>query len=87
MAAELEAIGNRLGARHDEYAVPGPDLDDSLGLLGHVADIYRRFDDVNPRLCNQAFFTAISIGEDARLRSPTGARSTLRAIRRCRATP
>lgn len=64
IGAELEVIGNRLAAHHDEYAAARANLDDSLGLLAHVADIYRRCDDANRRLCNQAFFTAISIDED-----------------------
>lgn len=64
ISAELEVIQNRLTAHHDEYAAARANLDDSLGLLAHVADIYRRCDDANRRLCNQAFFTAISIDED-----------------------
>ena len=60
----LDAINNRIAAHHDEYAAARANLDDSLGLLAHVADIYRRCDDANRRLCNQAFFTAISIDED-----------------------
>lgn len=62
--AELDAINNRIAAHHDEYAAARANLDDSLGLLAHAADIYRGCDDANRRLCNQAFFTAISIDED-----------------------
>ncbi len=39
-------------------------LEDSLGLLAYVADICRRCDDANRRLCNQACFTAAYIDED-----------------------
>lgn len=64
ISAQLDAINNRIAAHHDEYAAARANVDDSLGLLADVADIYRRCDDANRRLCNQAFFTAISIDED-----------------------
>ncbi|MFC6355306.1 hypothetical protein [Luethyella okanaganae] len=64
ISAELETINNRIAAHHDEYAAARANLEDSLGLLAHVADIYRRCDDANRRLCNQAFFTAIYIDDD-----------------------
>ncbi len=65
ISAELETINNRIAAHHDEYVEARANLEDSLGLLAHVADIYRRCDDANRRLCNQAFFTAICIDEDS----------------------
>ena len=64
IGAELGTINNRIAAHHDQYAVARANLEDSIGLLAHAADIYRGCDDANRRLCNQAFFTAISIDED-----------------------
>lgn len=52
-------------------------LDDLLGLLALVVDIYRRCDDANRRQCNQTFFTAISIDEDGDW-SPTAPFDALR---------
>ncbi len=63
ISAELETINNRIAAHHDEYAAARANLEDSLDLLAHVASIYRRSDDANRRLCNQAFFTAIYIDD------------------------
>ncbi|MBB5831054.1 zinc ribbon domain-containing protein [Brachybacterium aquaticum] len=60
----LEMIKNRIDAHHDEYATARNNLDDSLNLLEHAADIYARCDDANRRLCNQAFFTKIYIEDD-----------------------
>ena len=64
IGAELETINNRIAAHHDEYAAARANLEDSIGLLANVADIYRRCDDANRRLCNQAFFTAIYLDDD-----------------------
>ena len=64
IGAELETINNRIVAHHDQYAEARANLEDSIGLLAHAADIYRRCDDANRRLCNQAFFTAIFIDDD-----------------------
>lgn len=63
IGAELETINNRILAHHDQYAKARANLEDSIGLLAHAADIYRRCDDTNRRLCNQAFFTAIFIDD------------------------
>lgn len=49
---------------HGEYVDARANLGDSLDLLEHAAEVYARCDDANRRLCNQAFFTAIYIGED-----------------------
>lgn len=65
----LETIKNRIDAHHDEYATARDNLDDSLNLLEHAADIYARCDDANRRLCNQAFFTAIYIEEEGEVRA------------------
>ena len=64
IGAELESINNRIAAHHDQYAEARANLEDSIGLVAHAADIYRRCDDANRRLCNQAFFTAIFIDDD-----------------------
>lgn len=64
IGAELETINNRIAAHHDEYAAARANLEDSIGLLANVAGIYRRCDDANRRLCNQAFFTAIYLDDD-----------------------
>ncbi|MDR1449593.1 MAG: recombinase family protein [Propionibacteriaceae bacterium] len=69
ISAELETINNRITAHPDEYAEARANLEDSLGLLAHAADIYRRCDDANRRLCNQVFFAAIYIDEDGEPRA------------------
>ena len=56
--------GNDITAHHGEYADARANLDDSLDLLEHAAEVYARCDDANRRLCNQAFFTAIFIDDD-----------------------
>lgn len=68
ITAGLETIKNRIDAHHDEYATARNNLDDSLNLLEHAADIYARCDDANRRLCNQAFFTRIYIEDDGDVR-------------------
>lgn len=65
----VETIKNRIDAHHDECATARDNLDDSLNLLEHAADIYARCDDANRRLCNQAFFTAIYIEEGGEVRA------------------
>ena len=64
ISAALETIEHRITAHHGEYADARANLDDSLDLLEHAAEVYARCDDANRRLCNQAFFTAIYIDED-----------------------
>ncbi|MGV1005073.1 MAG: hypothetical protein ACOYEV_09985 [Candidatus Nanopelagicales bacterium] len=64
IGAELKTINNRIAAHHDQYAEARANLEDSIGLLAPAADIYRRCDDANRRLCNQAFLTAICIDDD-----------------------
>ncbi len=66
--AELDQVTRRIGAHFGDYADARAHLDDALGLLGDCADIYRRCDDTNRRLCNQAFFTKVFIDEDNELR-------------------
>lgn len=68
ISAGLETIKNRIDAHHDEYASARNNLDDSLNLLEHAADIYARCDDANRRLCNQAFFTKIYIEDEGKVR-------------------
>ncbi|WP_098731479.1 recombinase family protein [Brevibacterium epidermidis] len=69
ISAGLETIKNRIDAHHDEYASARNNLDDSLNLLEHAADIYARCDDANRRLCNQAFFTKIYIEDEGEVRA------------------
>ena len=57
-----------LDAHHGEYTDARAHLDDARNLLENCADIYTRCDDVNRRLCNQAFFTKVYIEEDGNLR-------------------
>ena len=64
ISTALERINLRIAAHDNEYADARENLEDSIGLLAHAADIYRRCDDANRRLCNQAFFTAIFIDDD-----------------------
>ena len=64
ISAALERINFRIAAHDNKYADARENLEDSLGLLAHVSDIYQRCDDLNRRLCNQALFTAIYIDED-----------------------
>lgn len=64
ISAALETIEHRIAAHHGEYADARANLDDSLDLLEHAAEVYARCDDANRRLCNQAFFKAIYIDED-----------------------
>lgn len=66
--ARLDDIKGRLSAHHDEYAAARANLDDYLALLANVALIYRRCDNQNRRLCNQAFFRKIFIDEDREVR-------------------
>lgn len=58
----------RIDAHFGDYADPRAHLDDAPGLLATCADLYRRCDDTNRRLCNQAFFTKVFIDEDNELR-------------------
>lgn len=62
-------VCNAKNAHHDEYAVARNNLDDSLHLLEHAADIYARCEDANRRLCNQAFFTKSYIEEEGEVRA------------------
>lgn len=64
IGAELETINTRIAAHHDQYAAARANLQDPIGLLAYVAGIYRRCDDANRRLCNQAFFIAIYLDDD-----------------------
>lgn len=66
--SRLDDIKGRLSAHHDEYAAARANLDDCLALLANVALIYRRCDNLNRRLCNQAFFRKIFIDEDRTVR-------------------
>lgn len=66
--SRLDDIKGRLSAHHDEYAAARANLDDCLALLANVALIYRRCDNQNRRLCNQAFFRKIFIDEDRTVR-------------------
>jgi hypothetical protein len=68
IGAALETSDNRIAAHNDEYLEAWENLEDSLGLLANVSDIYRRCDDLNRRLCNQAFFTRTTIDEDGERR-------------------
>lgn len=61
IANQIGDTQHRLEAHHDEYASARAHLDDSLGLLANIVGIYQRADDVNRRLCNQAFFHRIFI--------------------------
>lgn len=70
--AELDQVTRRIDAHFGDYAEARAHLDDALGLLGDCADIYRRCDDTNRRLCNQAFFTKVFIDEDDELRVELG---------------
>ena len=64
LTSELHQVEQRLSTHHSEYSDARENLDDSLDLLENCAEIYRRCDDANRRLCNQAFFTRIFIDED-----------------------
>ena len=64
IGAALETIDNHIVAHDNEYLEARENLEDSLGLLTNVSDIYRRCDDLNRRLCNQTFFTRIYIDEE-----------------------
>ena len=68
ITGELDKVTRRIDAHYGDYADARAHLDDALGLLGDCADIYRRCDDTNRRLCNQAFFTKVYIEEDDELR-------------------
>ena len=61
---ELDHITRRIDAHHGEYTEARAHLDDALNLLENCVDIYKRCDDANRRLCNQAFFTKIYVDED-----------------------
>ncbi len=65
---ELDGVNRRIDAHHGDYADARAHLNDALNLLTDCADIYRRCDDANRRLCNQAFFTKVYIDEDDQLR-------------------
>ena len=67
-SADLAQITRRIDAHFGDYADARAHLDDALDLLANCADIYRRCDDTNRRLCNQAFFTKVFIDEDNELR-------------------
>lgn len=58
IGAALKTIDNHIAAHDNEY------LEDSLGLLANVSDIYQWCANLNRRLCNQASFTGIYIYED-----------------------
>ena len=60
---------HRIDAHQGEYVDARAHLEDALNLLENCAEIYRRCDDTNRRLCNQAFFTKIYIDEDNTLRT------------------
>lgn len=62
----LEHEQDRLMQAH--YADARVHLDGALNLLADCADIYRRCDDANRRLCNQAFFTEVYVDESGELR-------------------
>ncbi|WP_084674694.1 recombinase family protein [Bifidobacterium crudilactis] len=68
IGAALETIDNHIAAHNNEYLEARENLEDSLGLLANIADIYQRCDDLNRKLCNQAFFTRIYIDEDGERR-------------------
>ncbi|MCI1747690.1 MAG: recombinase family protein, partial [Acidipropionibacterium sp.] len=68
IGAALETIDNHIAAHNNEYLEARENLEDSLGLLANIAGIYQRCDDLNRRLCNQAFFTRIYIDEDGERR-------------------
>lgn len=65
---ELDQVNRRIDAHHGEYADARAHLEDALNLLSNCADIYARCNDVNRRLCNQAFFTKIYVEENDELR-------------------
>ena len=64
ITASLENIETYIKAHNHQYLEARENLEDSLGLLANISEIYERCDDLNRRLCNQAFFTAIYIDED-----------------------
>ena len=66
IVAELDKVTRRIDAHFGDYADARAHLDDALGLLANCADIYRKCDDTNRRLCNQAFFTKVFIVEHNR---------------------
>ena len=66
--AELDPVLRRIEAHYGEYTDARAHLEDALNLLENCAEIYRRCDDANRRLCNQAFFTKIYIDEDGQVR-------------------
>ena len=80
-------INFRIAAHDNEYADARENLEDSLGLLAHVSDIYQRCDDLNRRLCDQALFTAIYIDEDGQPSVTYHRPYTLCATPRSRETP
>ncbi|MEZ4588681.1 MAG: recombinase family protein [Gemmatimonadales bacterium] len=69
IGGELDHVNRRLDAHHGEYTDARIHLEDALDLLEHCATIYARCDDVNRRLCNQAFFTKVYIDEDNEVRA------------------
>jgi hypothetical protein len=64
----LKTINNHIAAHDNEYLEARQNLEDSLGLLVSVSDIYQRCEDLNRRLCNEEFFTGITIDEDGERR-------------------
>jgi hypothetical protein len=63
IGAALKTIDNHIAAHDNEYLEAQENLEDSLGLLVNVSDIYQWCDNLNRRLCNQASFTGIYIYE------------------------
>lgn len=72
ISARLENIANRITSHHDEYAAVRANVDDSLGLLVDIADMYKGGDGAERRLCNQALFNRIFIDEDGEVRPQFG---------------
>ncbi|CEI47093.1 Recombinase [Propionibacterium freudenreichii] len=68
IGAAMETIDNHIAAHDNEYLEARENLEDSLGLLANISAIYQRCDDLNRRLCNQAFFTRVYIDEEGERR-------------------
>ena len=77
IVAQLDQVTRRIDAH----------LDDALGLLANCADLYRRCDDTNRRLCNPAFFTKVFIDEDNERRVEHNRPFAMLSIRRSTPTP
>ncbi|GAA3607782.1 hypothetical protein GCM10022199_09450 [Marihabitans asiaticum] len=82
IVVELDQVTRRINAHFGDYSDARAHLDDALGLLANCADMYRRCDDTNRRLCNQAFFTEVLIDETTNCVSSTTGPSRLCSIRR-----